>query len=142
MVDANLTPPQPKYDLDICDCYSPNILHLIFPSNSLWYKICSRSDRIKLFLMSIIRASICILFITILWSAGIVSYRSFYPGKIILLFFLISCTMFHLISATLSTLKQPVYNERDLEDEIDKIVEDKLDKFKIRIKNDKSYYLV
>lgn len=131
-----------KLEVAVCACYDISWYDFLVPSNYLYYKICYRSDKVKLFLVTLIRIITLIALMMWLYSYNFIAMRSNFYEKKIAFSLLFIYLILNIASLGLVVVKDNVYDERLIDGEAEKAVEDKLKKYKIKTTDDLGYYLL
>lgn len=126
----------------VCSCYDIRWYDFLIPTNYLFYKICYRSDKVKLFLITLIRIITLIALMSFLYSVNLIAFRSNFISKKLWMAFLLIYLILNITSIGLVILKDNVYDEKMIEDEVQQIIEDKLKKYKIKVTDDLGYQLL
>ena len=128
--------------MELCKCYDINWYDIIVPTNYLFYRLCYRADKTKMFLITVIRIIIFIGVFSILYNYNLIAVKSGFPLKIFSFWVLAMYLLANIVSLGLVVLKINVLDEKAIEKEVTELAEDKLKKYKIVVTDDHSYKLI
>jgi glucan phosphoethanolaminetransferase (alkaline phosphatase superfamily) len=131
-----------RIETAVCACYDIKWYDFIVPTNYIFYKICYRSDKVKLFLITLIRIITLIGIMSLLYANNYIAYRSNFMSKKLWLSFLILYLILNIISLSMVVLKNNVYDEKLIDQEVEEILDEKLKKYKIKVTDDLGYQLL
>ena len=127
--------------VNICACYSVKWYDFIVPTNYILYKLCYRSDKTKMFLVTIIRIVVLVGLLMVLYGANYVAFRSGFRSKKYWLWAIISLIVVNIISLGIIVAKENVFDEKLIAHEAEEEIESKLKKYQIKVTDDLSFQL-